>query len=128
MEAVSLICDDTTGVCSGTELTCTCTSDTIALEWQLPGGGSISFVRSEGIGASETAGIFTAEITDTPVGGIVSELRYNATQSVANSDIVCGDGGGSINTSMITEFASKCNILCTGIILPEMYVSSNIVL
>ena len=56
-----------------------------------------------------TAGIFTAEITDTPAGGIVSVLRYNATQTLVNSDIVCDDGDVTSNTSTITGFASEYN-------------------
>ena len=105
---VSLTCDDTTTACPGTELTCTVVHS-VALVWDLPGGsGDIVFVRNQGVNATVTAGIFTAEIAELPSGGgIVSVLKHNATQALVNSDIVCNDGSINTNTSTITGFASK---------------------
>ena len=102
MEAVSLTCDDTTSACPGTELTCICSVDTVGLLWHLPrGGGDIPLTCSLGIGYTNTAGIFTAEIIDTPPEGIVPLLiiRYNATQILVNKDIVCSDGTVTTNTT-----------------------------
>ena len=43
-----------------------------------------------GVNATNTAGVFIVMITELPAGGgIVSALRYNATQT---SGIVCNDG------------------------------------
>ena len=110
MEAVSLTCDDTTSACPGTELTCICSVDTVGLLWHLPrGGGDIPLTRSLGIGYTNTAGIFTAEIIDTPPEGIVPLLiiRYNATQ------ILCVVMELLLLTPLaITGFASKCNFMC----------------
>ena len=90
-EAVSLTCDDTTDVCPGTELTCTCSVDSIGLVWDL------EILLCQCVNATNTAGIFTAMITELPAGGgIVSVLRYNATQTLVNSDIVCNDGAVTI--------------------------------
>ena len=48
--------------------------NSIALIWDLSGGGGdipFMYTRSQGVGATTTAGIFTAEIIDTSDGGIV---------------------------------------------------------
>ena len=58
------------------------------------------------------AGIFTAEIIDTPPGGIVSVLRYSANQILVHNDIACDDGDVTTNTMQITGFASKYNFMC----------------
>ena len=49
VEAVSLTCDDTTDVCPGTELTCTCSVSNDALIWILPGSETLSIDEKRGI-------------------------------------------------------------------------------
>ena len=112
--AVSLTCDDTTSACPGTELTCTCSVDTNGILWRLPrGGGDIVFARDSGVGVTKTGGIFHAKITDISPKRIVSLLKYNATQILVNTVILCNDGSRyAINTSTITGFASKYNFMC----------------
>ena len=111
---VSLTCDDTTDVCPGTELTCTCSviNDT-GLIWTLPGSGVIS-IDDKGEFSSNvtTNGIFIAVLTNNTVvalnntGGILeSMLIYTATKSLVNLNdtIVCsGNGGAGAMSTTIT--------------------------
>ena len=100
-ETVSLTCDDTTDACPGTELTCTCRVESIGLVWDLE---IYHFLLCQSVNATNTAGIFTAMITELPAGGgIVSVLRYNATQTLVNSNIVCNDGAVTITHIFISH-------------------------
>ena len=88
MEAVSisLTCDDTTDVCPGTELTCTCSVSNTELVWKLPGSETITFDEKAGVGSNETTinGIFAIITDNTGSGGKKSMLIYTATESLVN--------------------------------------------
>ena len=108
-----MTCDDTTDVCPGTELTCTCSVSNDALIWTLPAGSeNIAFDDKEGVGTNRTTanGIFVAVLTNNTVvatndtGGIVeSMLIYTANESLVNDTIVCsGNAGAGAMSTMIT--------------------------
>ena len=105
-----LICDSTTDVCPGTELTCTCTVPNFALKWYLPGSRSITFTENMGVGCSEKVSLFFAVITNN-TGGKESVLKYNATMSLVNNlydgIVKCEDflTGESDSMSIIVTFA-----------------------
>ena len=86
-----MACDDTTGVCPGTEVTlCTCSIPSVALSWTLPGGDQITFGIDDGVGANRSVGAYTAIITD-DTGGRVSVLTYTATTTLMDGNIECED-------------------------------------
>ena len=90
MEAlVSLTCDDTTGVCPGTELTCTCSIYSPIMVWALPGSESIVFSNSDAVGSIIANGIFVAVVTNNTGGVLESVLIYTATESLVNATIEC---------------------------------------
>ena len=78
-----MTCDSTTGVCPGTELTCTCTTPAPVLTWILPGSVTIEFPGSDGVGSSETGpnGTFFAIVTYVSSEKKESMLRYTATEN-----------------------------------------------
>ena len=89
-----MTCDDTTGVCHGTEVAlCTCSIPSVALSWTLP-GGQITFDNSDNIGTEKSSGLYTAIITD-DTGGRVSVLTYTATTTLMDANIQCQDIVGS---------------------------------
>ena len=103
-EAVSLTRDDTTDVCPGTELTCTCSVPSPILVWNLPGSVTIVFGVSDSVGSNRTGtnGVFFAVVT-VNTGGKESMLKYNATESLMSSNIECEDPvSGNANTTTIT--------------------------
>ena len=95
VEAVSLTCDDTTGVCPGTELTCTCSVDSPGLAWRLPGPETITFDDKAGVGSNKTTtnGTFVAVFTNNTGGVLESMLIYTATESLVDGTIVCEEQG-----------------------------------
>ena len=103
-EAVLLTCDDTTDICPGTELICTCTVPDVALFWYLPGSVQIAFTGKDGVGSNEIGvnGIFFVIVTK-DTGGKESVLKYNATESLVNEIIKCANGiDHSYSTATIT--------------------------
>ena len=103
-EAVSLTCDDTTDVCPGTELTCTCSVSSTGLIWTLPGSGEIAIDdKGEFSGNVNTNGIFLAVLTNNTGGILESMLIYNATESLVNVTIMCsGNAGAEAMSTTIT--------------------------
>ena len=96
-----MICDNTSDVCPGTVLTCTCTVPSSALVWNVP--GTIAFTGGDGVGAHNTEGMFFAIVTNDIGGNKESLLNYTADESLVNHDIQCEDGvGGTTNTTTIT--------------------------
>ena len=92
-----MTCDDTTGVCPGTEVTlCTCSIPSIGLTWTLLGGGlgQITFDNDDNVGTVKILGPYTAIITD-DTGGRVSVLTYTATTTLIDANIECQDIVGS---------------------------------
>ena len=111
VEAVSLTCDDTTDVCPGTELTCTCSVSNIndKLTWTLPGSQNIiAFDYKEGVGFNKTTdnGIFFAVITNN-TGVLESMLIYTANESLVNATIECSGyaGAGAVSTMITVTLA-----------------------
>ena len=112
-EAVSLMCDNTTDVCPGTELTCTCsvnsTSGNTALIWTLPGSETIALDDKVGSNSTTTNGIFFAFITDNTGGVLESVLIYTANESLVNVTIECSDidnaGAGTVSTMITVTLA-----------------------
>ena len=88
-EAVSLTCDNTTGVCPGTELTCTCSVPTAGVTWRLPGSVNITLDDKVGSNNTTTNGIFFAAITNNTGGVLESILIYTATELLVNGTIEC---------------------------------------
>ena len=87
-----MACDDTTGVCPGTEVTlCTCSISSVALSWTLPGVGQIA---GDGVGANRSVGAYTATITN-DTGSRVSVLTYTATTTLMDANIECADLSGT---------------------------------
>ena len=90
-----MTCDNTTDVCPGTELTCTCSvnSTNAGLIWRLPGSETIGFDDKEGvaIGSNKTTtnGIFLAVIITNNTGVLESMLIYTATESLVDGTIEC---------------------------------------
>ena len=105
VEAVSLTCyddDDTTDVCPGTEVTCTCSVESDGLIWKLPLGPIITFDYKDGVGKTinETNGVFVAVLTNNTViatnntGRILeSMLIYTATKSLVDATVECKEQG-----------------------------------
>ena len=98
-----MTCDDTTDVCPGTELTCTCSVSGSVLVWRLPGPVTIVFTGADDVGSNQTGinGVFFAVVTDN-TGRKETMLKYNATESLMSSNIECEDGSGNANTTTIT--------------------------
>ena len=92
-EAVSLTCDDTTDVCSGTELTCTCSVPSPTLIWRLPGPVYINFSVIDHVGSNvtDTNGAFVAIFTAYTGTDLVSLLKYTASDESMNEVIQCED-------------------------------------
>ena len=112
VEAVSLTCDNTTGVCPGTEVTCTCSlNSTMGLTWTLPPAvpGSETIPLDSKVGSKGTNGIFCAVITNNNTGVLESMLIYNATESLVNDNIKCegvvGQGGIVMSTTITVTLA-----------------------
>ena len=105
MEAV---CDNTTDVCPGTELTCTCNVSNDALIWTLPGPGVISTDdKGQFTDNVTTNGIFVAVVTNNTGGVLESMLIYNATESIVNDTIMCSGnaGAGAMSTTITVTLA-----------------------
>ena len=103
VEAVSLTCDNTTDVCPGTELTCTCNVSNDELIWTLPGSGEISF-DEKGQLSMRYSSVFVAVLINNNTGGILeSMLIYTANESLVNVTIACsGKAGAGTVSTMIT--------------------------
>ena len=108
-----MTCDNTTDVCPGTELTCTCSVSNDALIWTLPGSGVISIDdKGEFSGNVTTSGIFVAVLTNNTVvndtgGFLESMLIYTATESLVNDTIECSGnaGAGAMSTTITVTIA-----------------------
>ena len=115
VEAVSLTCDDTTDVCPGTELTCTCNVSNDGLIWTLPGSGVISIDdKGEFSSDANTYGIFVAVLTNNTVaaingtgGFLESMLIYTANESLVDATINCSGnaGAGAMSTTITVTLA-----------------------
>ena len=103
-----MTCDNTTDVCPGTELTCTCSVSNDALIWTLPGSGEIS-IDEKGTFSSNvtTDGIFSAVLTNNTGGILESVLIYTATESLVNTTIECSGnvGVGAMSTTITVTLA-----------------------
>ena len=88
-----MTCDDTTDVCPGTELTCTCsvnsTSGNIALIWTLPGSVNIALDDKVSSNSTTTNGMFFAVVTNNTGVVLKSMLIYTANESLVNGTIEC---------------------------------------
>ena len=99
-EAVSLTCDNTTDVCPGTELTCTCSVSSAGLIWRLPGSVTIALDDKVGSNDTTTNGIFFAVIIANNTGGVLeSMLIYTANESLVNVTIMCSGNAGARTVS-----------------------------
>ena len=107
-EAVSLTCDNTTDVCPGTELTCTCSVQYSFFElvWRLPGSRTISIDdKGEFTVNVTTDGIFVAIVTNNTGGVLESMLIYTATRSLVNDTIECSSFRMSVSATIADMFA-----------------------
>ena len=106
--SISLTCDNTTDVCPGTELTCTCSVSNDGLIWRLPGSGEI-LIDDKGEFSSNvtTYGIFIAVVTNNTGGVLESMLIYTATESLVNAIITCSGAvrAGAMSTMITVTFA-----------------------
>ena len=110
VEAQSLTCDNTTDVCPGTELTCTCSVmvSNNRVIWRLPGLslGSETIALEDKVGSNSTTtnGIFFAVITKITEEVLESMLIYtaSATESLVDGTIMCSgnEGAGAVSTTI----------------------------
>ena len=112
VEAVSLTCDNTTDVCPGTELTCTCSVDSPGLVWILPGSEKLSSDDKGKFTVNVTTdGTFVAVVTNNTGGVLESMLIYTATESLVNGTIECKEEGisnaESASVTITDTFAGK---------------------
>ena len=88
-----MTCDNTTDVCPGTELTCTCGVNSTGLIWTLPGLETMALDDKVGSNSTTTNGTFFAVVTNNTGVVLESMLIYTATESLVKGSIVCEGQG-----------------------------------
>ena len=104
-----MTCDNTTDVCPGTELTCTCSVSNDGLIWTLPGSEIIALDDKVGSNGTTTNGTFFAVIANNTGGVLESMLIYTATESLVDVTIECEEQGNdqlwSVSATITDTFA-----------------------
>ena len=102
-----MTCDNTTDVCPGTELTCTCSVNSTGLIWTLPGLETIALDDKVGSNSTTTNGMFVAALTNNTGGILESMLIYTATEPLVNATIECSGnkGTGAMSTTITVTLA-----------------------